>query len=198
LNGVLYAAEAQGPETKGMGVADARSDWLRRFHEGDRAIIEGIYREHFATVSRAVGAMTGPADRETLIHEIFLRLLSQPPLRCSFRGGDLAAWLTVVSRNHAIDGARHRRLEVPASAAAAKDHAGPDSGESGIEARLLIERFRRETLPPRWAPVFEARFLRQLSQEEAAATLGLGRTTLAYREARVRRLFRRFVQKERK
>lgn len=178
-----------------MGVASTRSDWLRRFHDGDRKIIEGIYREHFTTVSRAVGTTAGPADRETVIHEIFLRLLSQPFLRCSFQGGDLAAWLSVVSRNHAMDCARRRRREVPASATAAADRPCPDSGEAGIEARLLIERFRREALPPCWAPVFDARFIRQLSQEEAAAALGMGRTTLAYQEARLRRLLRRFVLK---
>jgi len=180
-----------------MGVASARSDWLRRFHEGDRVIIEGIYREHFNTVSRAVGDMASPADRETLIHEIFLRLLSQAPLRCSFQGGELAAWLSVVSRNHAIDCARRRRREVPVTAAAATDRPSLDSGEAGIEARLLIERFRQEALPSRWAGVFDARFLRQLSQAEAAQALGLGRTTLAYQEARVRRLLRRFLLKGR-
>ncbi|HXU82273.1 MAG TPA: hypothetical protein VN914_12810 [Polyangia bacterium] len=130
-----------------------------------------------------------------MIHEIFLRLLSHSALRCSFQGGDLGAWLSVVSRNHAMDCARRRRREIPASVAAAADRASPDWGESGIEARLLVERFRRDALPPAWAGVFDARFIRQLSQEEAAAALGMGRTTLAYQEARVRRLLRRFVVK---
>ena len=61
----------------------------------------------------------------------------------------------------------------------------------------MIERFRREVLPAKWADVFEHRFLRQLSQAEAAELLGIGRTTLAYQETRVRRLLRRFLLKGR-
>src|SRR4029453_19580872 len=97
-----------------------------------------------------------------------------------FEGAALGAGLWVVTRNPAIDCCRRRRREVPASVTAAADRPSLDSGEEGIEARLLIERFRREALPSRWAGVFDARFLRQLSQEEAAAALGVGRTPLAY------------------
>ncbi|NPC78158.1 RNA polymerase subunit sigma-70, partial [Pyxidicoccus fallax] len=53
--------------------------------------------------------------------------------------------------------------------------------------------FRREHLPAKWAPVFEARFVRQLSQREAAAALGLHRTTLAYQELRIRSLLKKFL-----
>jgi RNA polymerase sigma-70 factor (ECF subfamily) len=166
---------------------------LGRFHQGDRAILEQIYRERFETVERAV-EMLEAGDRETVIHEVFFRLLTREPLRASFRGGDLGAWLAVVSRNHAIDHLRRRNREVPLEAALPPG--GADTGaEAGAEARVLVERFRKEVLPPKWLGVFEARFLRQLSQKEAAATLGLRRTTLAYQEARVRRLLRRFLLK---
>src|SRR3569623_438776 len=35
------------------GVPPADDPWLRRFHAGDREVIEDCYREHFATVERA-------------------------------------------------------------------------------------------------------------------------------------------------
>jgi len=169
-------------------------DWLRLFHDGERSTIEHLYREHFETVARAVGPLLGRADKETVIHEVFLRLISQAPLRASFRGGDLGAWLSTVSRNHAIDYLRRRNRETPAGMSpTAADEAPVRSWESHAEARMLVDRFRREVLPPKWAGTFEMRFLRQLPQTEAAASLGIGRTTLAYQEARIRRLLRKFM-----
>src|SRR5262245_37829285 len=88
-------------------------EWLERFHAGERQVIEQVYREHFRTVDGAVGAVLSGADRETAIHEVFLRLINNDNLRRSFRGGELGAWLSVVSRNHAIDYARRRNREAP-------------------------------------------------------------------------------------
>ena len=197
MNAVVYQAVVTWSPTKDRDIAVTPDDWLRRFHEGDRAIIEQIYREHFTSVQRAVALLTSAADRETAIHEIFLRLLTRPTLRASFQGGDFAAWLAVVAHNHAIDCARQRRREVPADCAAAAgagDVAGVVEADAArVEARIMVERFRAEVLPKKWQRVFETRFIQQLSQEEAAASLGLGRTTLAYQESRVRRLLRRFL-----
>ena len=67
------------------------------------------------------------------------------------------------------------------------------SWEEAAEARLLVERFRRDHLPTEWQGVFDLRFLQQLPQRDAATRLSLPRTTLAYRELRIRRLLRRFL-----
>ena len=67
--------------------------------------------------------------------------------------------------------------------------------ERSAEARLFVERFPpRRPARPKWAGVFEMRFLAGLDQRTAAARLGIGRTTLAYREVQVRRLLGRFVR----
>ena len=68
-----------------------------------------------------------------------------------------------------------------------------DTTEEKTEATLIIERFRNEHLPEKWVPVFEARFMLQLSQREAAAKLGMRRTTLAYQEQQIRKRLRRFL-----
>jgi DNA-directed RNA polymerase specialized sigma24 family protein len=150
VNAVVYQAVVAWVPSKDRGVA-VTDDWLKRFHEGDRAIIEQIYREHFTTVSRSVALLTSAADRETAIHEIFLRLLTRPSLRASFQGGDLGAWLMAVAHNHAVDFARLRRREVPADcAAAAVASLGVESNASHVEARVMIERFRSEVLPQKW------------------------------------------------
>jgi RNA polymerase sigma-70 factor (ECF subfamily) len=50
-------------------------------------------------------------------------------------------------------------------------------------------------LPEGLWPLFQARFIERLDQREAARRLGLHRTTLAYRELRVRRFLRAFLRK---
>jgi RNA polymerase sigma-70 factor (ECF subfamily) len=105
-----------------------------------------------------------------------------------------------VARNQAIDFLRRRRREQPLG------EVEPDANEQRLEAdlraraleqaaeaRLIVERFRRDHLPPKWHRVFQARFVEQLSQREAAAELGISRTTLVYQELQVRRLLRRFL-----
>jgi RNA polymerase sigma-70 factor (ECF subfamily) len=168
-------------------------EWVDRYYAGERQVLEEVYRENFDHVSVVVGTVLQGADRETVIHEVFLRVIHSESFRRSFHGGDLGAWLGVVARNQAIDYARRRSREAPAGVDLGRDL--PDTTQPGpaIEARLLIDRFRREVLPPQWRGVFEARFLQNMTQSEAAAALGTRRTTLAYQELRVRRLLRKFL-----
>jgi RNA polymerase sigma-70 factor (ECF subfamily) len=169
-------------------------EWLERFHRGERAILEACYREHFRGVHAAVGRVLRGADQETVVHEVFYRLLSDAGLRASFRGGTFAAWLSSVARHQAIDCWRQRQRETEPLAEAAEPTA-PADAEARLELRLFVQRFRTDVLPAKWLAVFDARFLAQLDQREAARRLGISRTTLAYRELKIRRLLRRFVRK---
>jgi RNA polymerase sigma-70 factor (ECF subfamily) len=158
--------------------------------------MEQCYRDHFGSVDGAVRVILSGADRETVVHEVFLRLLSDKGLRRRFEGGSLGAWLRVVARNQAIDYARRRRLEIPFADAAALEAAGgprEDGLEQRASVRLALERFRAEILPRKWEPVFVARFVEQQDQPSAARALGMSRTTLAYQEYRIRKLLRRFM-----
>jgi len=170
--------------------------WKCGFRAGERAVLERLYRDHFHTVARAVGRSLAGADRETVIHEVFLRILSSSELRGTYRGGSLAAWLFRLARNHAIDRVRRRTRERPQGLLPCA-LGRPDTctrWEDELEASQLIGRFCRDVLPPQWRPAFEARFLRQLGQHEAAHELGIYRTTFAYRERRIRDLLRRFLE----
>ncbi len=174
--------------------------WLADFHAGRRGVLEQVYREHYGTVQRAVGRVLSGADQETVIHEVFYRLLSREELRRNFQGGSLKAWLATVAYHLALEYVRRQQreqgaiAEVQAQQPAAEPTSEPDA--EGSEARILIERFRRECLPEKWHGVFEARFLRQLPQREAAKALGMHRTTLAYQELRIRSLLRGFLLRE--
>jgi RNA polymerase sigma-70 factor (ECF subfamily) len=172
--------------------------WLARFHAGERDVIEGCYRDQFRVVESAVGQILRGADKETVIHEVFLQLMSRAELRRGFSGGSFSAWLATVARNLAIDFWRRyrneRSLDDESSGAALADASQPiERFERGVDARLVIERFRREALPAKWAGLFEARFVAGLDQRSAAKRLGISRTTLAYQEIQVRRLLRRFL-----
>jgi RNA polymerase sigma-70 factor (ECF subfamily) len=166
--------------------------WLAAFHQGDQRCMEGCYRDCYDTVDGAVGAVLAGADRETVVHEVFFRLLSEGALRRSFAGGSLPAWLRVVARNQAIDHARRRRMEVPV-AEPEPGRPAEDRLEQRTDVRLTLQRFRDQILPPKWQRVFKARFLEQQDQPTAARALGMRRTTLAYQEYRIRALLRRFM-----
>ena len=185
-------------DSQSGGGAGQQDAWLRAFHAGERACLEGCYRDYLDAVDQAVGCVVTGADRETLVHEVFFRLLSDASLRQSFRGGAFASWLRVVARHQAIDYARRRRLEVrftddTGSAAPADAVPDPPPFEAQFDVRWTLERFRERCLPAKWRAVLDARFLAQQDQPTAARTIGVSRTTLAYQEYRIRRLLRRFV-----
>jgi len=168
-------------------------DWLASFHAGERQTLEGFYREQYTDVDRAVGRILSGADRETVVHEVFLRILSDGELRQRLVGGSAASWIATVAKNHAIDYRRRANREIPHENAERHLKAAEPAGDGAAEARLLLERFRSEVLPSKWVPVFEACFVRQMSQREAARELGLSRTTLLYQQHRVRALLRAFL-----
>jgi RNA polymerase sigma-70 factor (ECF subfamily) len=168
----------------------------KRFHEGDRDFVGLLYRETYEAVDTAVGRVLRGADRETVVHDVYLRLLTKPELRRSFTGGSIRSWLMTVAYNLAVDFWRHHRRETSLE--------DPETSlidpmsrrmEERAELNLFVERFRRDGLPEQLWPLFEARFLERLHQREAARRLGMHRTTLAYRELRVRRLLRAFLRR---
>jgi RNA polymerase sigma-70 factor (ECF subfamily) len=171
--------------------------WLADFHAGRKRTLEECYRTHYADVARAAERVLGAADAETITHEVFYRLLTDPEMRQSFRGGNFRAWLVQVAAHRAIDVARRlRREESEDAGAGADDVAGAPAAprfDDAVDARMLIDRFVRDQLPTAWAGVFDARFIRQLPQREAAAELGMQRTTLVYQEQRIRALLRKFL-----
>jgi RNA polymerase sigma-70 factor (ECF subfamily) len=171
--------------------------WLARFHAGEREVLDEIYRRYFSVVVTAVQILRG-ADKETVIHDVFLQLLAREELRRGFTGGSFAAWVATIARHQAIDFWRRYRREHSLDDLVARGSSNEpvqpvEPFERTVEARLLVDRFRRESLPPKWALVFEARFLMGLDQRSAAARVGISRTTLAYQEIQIRRLLRRFL-----
>jgi RNA polymerase sigma-70 factor, ECF subfamily len=132
-----------------------------------------------------------------VVHDVFVDLLANATLRRGFVGGTFATWIGVVARNRAVDYWRRYRREGALDEVTAEGvpSESAERMEEDVGARLLIAQFRSEVLPAKWDTVFEHRFLLGLDQREAARRLGISRTTLAYREAQVRRLLGRFVRR---
>jgi RNA polymerase sigma-70 factor (ECF subfamily) len=181
-------------------MTDERSDrWLSAFHAGERWALEECYREHASKVAAAARRLLGGVDAETILHDVFYRLLSSAKMRASFQGGNIGAWLTQVATRSAIDDLRRRRRETSPLEedgreieSVAREGERRDADEE-LEAKMLVERFRKERLPPEWESLFDARFLRQLPQRDAARELGIPRSTLVYQEQRIRALLQRFL-----
>lgn len=205
IQGRPIVGEGETLSRKGDAVEDARltwsplmaDRWLVAFHAGDRAAIAQCYRDYAKTVARTVGRRLSAADSETVTHEVFYRLLSDAALRANFQGGNFSAWITRVAVHSAIDHMRRYRREQSELSGACETEADARAAarrvDDELHAKVLVERFCRECLPPEWVAVFDARFIRQLTQRDAASELGIRRTTLVYQELRIRRLLTRFL-----
>jgi RNA polymerase sigma-70 factor (ECF subfamily) len=177
------------------GLTADEAEWLERFYSGSHDVLRDCYENHFDGVWHAVGGLLKGADRETVVHEVFFRALFQTEQRRKFRGGAFGSWLATLARNHAIDFLRRAKKERPWDEAPSqiRDAGYMPSTEEDIDFHRFVENFKRDILPAKWLPVFELRFLRHLTQREAARVLGVGRTTLAYQELKIRRLLKREI-----
>jgi len=155
-----------------------------------------VYQEHFQSVDGAIGRVLQGVDREAVAQDVFARVFTEPEFRAKFSGGSIRAWLCTVGRNRAIDHLRKIGREDLVEHHTLERVGGATEQEHTFErreAKALIDRFREEVLPPKWKDVFEARFIEQLSQRDAAKKLGIARTTLAYQELRIRSKLKAFL-----
>jgi RNA polymerase sigma-70 factor, ECF subfamily len=205
------------PHSPAQPSLDTQSQWLAKFHQGDHETLAMLYQDHFATVYQAVGAILHGGqyganqrtfrvgtDHESIVHDIFARLVGNAAMRQQFTGGSISAWLRTISRNQAIDVYRRRKRERTAlqslaiESSAASDIDEPSLAPNNDAACLahIIEQFKQHRLPAKWHAAFNLLIVRQLSQRQAAASLGISRTTIAYQDLRIRALLRAFVLKE--
>jgi RNA polymerase sigma factor (sigma-70 family) len=146
-------------------------------------VLEQVYRDNFASVRRAAGrVLQEPADRDAIVQQVFVDLVSQRKLRAAYRGGDLGAWLGSIARHRALDFTRRERrlVELP------PDEPTPDHNEPLADFRQELERFARGLSDDR-RRLLELRFVLGMTQVEAAAELGMPRSTLEDWERDIKR-----------
>jgi RNA polymerase sigma factor (sigma-70 family) len=174
---------------------------LETFWRGDAAALEMLYRAHARRLLGTAGAVVGPAEAESVVHETFVELIRNQELRRRFTGGSMEAWLGAIARRKSLEHLRRRghppRTDVDRSADAstfdiASEHADP-SPEPRLEARDLLMRFLAASVPAAQVDFFRLRFLDGQTQVQVAAALGMPRSTLEGWEHRLSEKLRRFI-----
>jgi RNA polymerase sigma factor (sigma-70 family) len=135
--------------------------------------------------------MVGPIEADAVVQEVFVALLREE-LRARFLGGDLAAWLAEITRRKALQ-QRQRQQRLGREQPLASEQGDGPSAEEDLAARDLIRRFLAAHVPEAQRRFFELRFLERRTQVEAAALLGIARSTLEGWEHRLSRALRAFV-----
>lgn len=127
------------------------------------------------------------ADRDAIVHQVYVELIGDKGLRASYAGGDLGAWIGAIARHRALDFARREQRLVDLSEAppATTEVAGPLE-----ELRRALEHCARQ-MPPERRRLIELRFVLGMTQVEAAAELAMPRSTLEDWEKQVKRELRR-------
>lgn len=192
----LRSSRPACPEACPAALADPQA-WLERFHRGDKEVLSQVYQGCFACVEKAVQRVLHGADAETVVHEVFFRMVADQSFRERFHGGSLAAWFSTVARNRAIDFLRKRNREAPVEHDVLVSMASADDGHAALsraDAHRVIDQFVEHVLPKQLRSVFEARFRRELSQREAAKELSMARSSLAYQEQKILALLQETLQ----
>jgi RNA polymerase sigma-70 factor (ECF subfamily) len=152
-----------------------------------------IYRQHRADLLRVARRLVGLVEAESVIQEVFVELLRNPQLRERFLGGSLRAWLREITRRKGLEYLRRHGREIPIEA---NDDCTAVHPEPHLVARQLVERFLGVHVPPAQRNFFLLRFLEHRTQVEAAAALGLPRSTLEGWEHKLAAALRRFILEE--
>ena len=132
-----------------------------------------IYLEHGPALFRDLCRVAGPAEAESVVHDVFVELLRNRDLRSRFTGGALYLWLRQIARLKAFEHFRKVRRNVPQDVPEAFESPEPE-----LEARDVLARFLAQVVPPRQRDFFTLRFLENHTQIEIAARLGVPRSTL--------------------
>jgi RNA polymerase sigma-70 factor (ECF subfamily) len=174
---------------------------LARFRRGEPAALTEVYRayvDHIERVVRYGFHIIGASDvrvpgmrREEvadLVQETFSRAFTERA-RLAYDGlRDYGPFLTTIARNLLVDRARRRGREISLEALGVewREEAAPEDEPFADDATMKLVREYLADLGPQLRAVHEERYVRAVSQEEAAARLGLTRQRLRTLEKKLR------------
>ena len=148
--------------------AESEEALLLRIQKGDEQAMASLFKLHSRLVY-AVGlrVLKDSAKAEDLLQEVFMQIWKKPQAFDSARGG-LSSFLSIVTRNRAIDMLRARRQEqfpdnfdIPSTFNLADDS----------ERRLVLERVREvaDNLPAEQRRMLDLAFFEGLTHSEIAS-----------------------------
>ena len=184
---------------------------LDRFRAGDRTTLTVVYRAHAPEVAklaahgfsfRAADAVhrfhgyRAPHEQQDAVQEVFIRAFSERG-RMGFDGlNPYGAYLRGVLKNLVIDELRKRKsalaafgVQADSSEAVEEAEAPADSPEVQVHRGIISDAVRGfvDTLPEREKRFVALRYTDGLAQEDVAARMRVGRSTVRTLEERVRR-----------
>jgi RNA polymerase sigma-70 factor (ECF subfamily) len=142
-----------------------------------------------------LGFVGNSADARDLAQETFARALAGLDRA---RPENLQAWIMRIARNACLDLARMKKTrgpQHPVGESAAVDRETPES-RAGREEEIRIVRKAIQRLPLRLRDALVLREYAELSYQEIAQTLGIGRGTVMSRLNRARQAVLRFYREE--
>jgi len=164
---------------------------VQRFRSGDRDAFSAIYRAHQGPVFRFALYLTG--DRETageITQEVFVWLIHHPSAFDPERG-ELGAFLGGVARQMLRRRRRDEQRWLPLNETAAGTAPPPEIADSDEAAELWKA---IASLPERYREAVILCDMEEMSNEQAAATLGCAVGTIWSRLHRAHELLQRKLQ----
>lgn len=204
---------SRGPASPARGKASVSADdsnamqltpdELEAFYRGDRDVLTRVYRGTVGAVEGAVMRYCRGPDAESVVHDVYLRLVEREDVRRKFDGRKLTTWLCTSARNRAIDLLRRQRrvsyfgdatsfegkLEPLESLGALDPEQALIQRDVLAKLRAALDAFEADELPPlgdKIAAIYALRIRpERVSQVEAARRLGIPRGTLIERERKL-------------
>jgi RNA polymerase sigma-70 factor (ECF subfamily) len=147
----VQQVELTGTVASWESLGDA--ELVERYHQGDVAAFETLYRRHQPALLRQLARITGEAAAEELAQEAFLRAARRLPAAV---GDRFRSWLLRVGHNLAVDYVRGMRRERTLEARVVRHH--EDLGDTDGLDLDLVEDMRSvadvlQRLPERYQQV---------------------------------------------
>jgi RNA polymerase sigma-70 factor (ECF subfamily) len=175
-----------------------RAGLLPRFRRGERAALEEVYFAYIDLVAFVVRQSFHGAHAADLIQETFARAFAERA-RLAYDGlRPYRPFLLTICRNLVVDDGRKRgrELAVDDPPEPLPADGGHDPEWADAETVAVVERYVAG-LEGKLRALYEERYVKDRSQNEAAAALGLTRQKVRTLEERLRRGLERALEKRR-
>jgi len=173
---------------------------LQRFRRGEQAALEMVYWAYVDRIERVARygfrlaqkglhiEGVGPDELPDVVQETFARAFAERA-RLAYDGlRDYGPFLSTIARNLLADRARRRGREIPLDLGGEWDEAPPPTEEPAWASDALTAAVKAylDGAPSELKGVHHERYVRCVSQEEAARVLGVSRQQLRTLEKRLR------------
>jgi RNA polymerase sigma-70 factor (ECF subfamily) len=164
---------------------------VSRIAQGDSAALAELYDRYTGIVRTTLRRIVGEAEADDLVHDVFLTVWLRAGTYSPGRAC-VAAWVTWLARNKAIDHTRRAKRRARASTDVEQELYAPPSHRSGVDAARASALVA--ALPADQRSTLEQAFFGGLSYSEIATRDRVALGTVKSRAARAMRAIRRSLE----